>query len=100
MLWSVTDRDIDRFTLRLYADWFSGVRNSSKEPGPCLSRYINEAARGLHFSAINRSYNGFFLACKLGAANAGACVNYGLIPACYNIPENWDRGLPAKINYK
>ena len=40
------------------------------------------------------------LACKLGAANAGACVNYGLIPYCLNVPENWDKGLPNKINYK
>ena len=46
MLWSITDRDIDRFTLRLYCDWFCAKSNSSKESGPCLSRFINESARG------------------------------------------------------
>ena len=46
LLWSITDRDIDRFTLRLYADWFSAKSNSSEENGPCLSRFINESARG------------------------------------------------------
>ena len=46
LLWSVTDRDIDRFTLRLYNDWFQSPSNSSKEQGPCLSRFINESGRG------------------------------------------------------
>ncbi|CAG5105495.1 Oidioi.mRNA.OKI2018_I69.chr1.g2176.t1.cds [Oikopleura dioica] len=84
LLWSITDRDIDRYTLRLYKDWFSAVSNSSKETGPCLSRFINECSR----------------ACKLPYVNAGATVNYGLIPTCHNIPEGWDKGLPEQIDYK
>jgi hypothetical protein len=53
MLWSITDRDIDRFTLRLYCDWFSAKSNSSKESGPCLSRFINESAIGKSFLPFN-----------------------------------------------
>ncbi|CAG5100047.1 Oidioi.mRNA.OKI2018_I69.XSR.g16816.t1.cds [Oikopleura dioica] len=84
MLWDVTDRDIDRFTLRLYKDWFSAASNSSKETGPCLSRFINECSR----------------ACKLPYVVAGATVNYGLIPVCHNIPQGWEKGLPEQIDYK
>ena len=82
LLWSVTDRDIDRYTLRLYADWFSGERQSG-EPGPNLGRYIVESEK----------------ACKLGALNGGAVVNYGLLPNCIRVPQNWDAGLPKDINY-
>ncbi|CBY18978.1 unnamed protein product [Oikopleura dioica] len=84
MLWSITDRDIDRYTLRLYRDWFFAQSNSSKERGPCLSRFINESAK----------------ACKLPAVNAGACVNYGLIPICHSVPTGFEKGLPYQINYK
>ncbi|CAG5100077.1 Oidioi.mRNA.OKI2018_I69.XSR.g16831.t1.cds [Oikopleura dioica] len=84
MLWDVTDRDIDRFTLRLYKDWFSAASNSSKETGPCLSRFINECSR----------------ACKLPYVVAGATVNYGLIPICHNSPQGWDKGLPEQIDYE
>ena len=82
LLWSVTDRDIDRYTLRLYADWFSGERQSG-EPGPNLGRYIVESEK----------------ACKLGPLNGGAVVNYGLLPNCIRVPQNWDAGLPKDINY-
>ena len=82
LLWSVTDRDIDRYTLRLYADWFSGERQSG-EPGPNLGRYIVESEK----------------ACKLGPLNGGAVVNYGILPNCIRVPQNWDTGLPKDINY-
>ena len=107
LLWSITDRDIDRYTLRLYADWFSAVRqrkgmkhflsmspgqkflqilslNSQSEPGPNLSRFIKLSE----------------CACKLGPLNGGAVVHYGIIPNCINVPQNWNRGLPQNINYK
>ena len=82
LLWSVTDHDIDRYTLRLYADWFSGERQSG-EPGPNLGRYIVESEK----------------ACKLGPLNGGAVVNYGILPNCIRVPQNWDTGLPKDINY-
>ena len=46
LLWSVTDRDIDRWCLRLYADWFSGRKNSSSEVGPNLGKYIISSETG------------------------------------------------------
>ena len=82
LLWSVTDRDIDRYTLRLYADWFAGKR-SSQEPVASLARFIKKAE----------------VACKLGPLNGGAVVNYGLVPCCTKVPQNWDKGLPSSINY-
>ena len=46
LLWQVTDRDIDRWCLRLYADWFSGRKNSSSEVGPNLGKYIISSETG------------------------------------------------------
>ena len=56
----------------------------SSEAGASLARYIKSSER----------------ACKLGPLNGGAVVNYGLVPCCVRIPQNWDKGLPSVINYK
>lgn len=48
LLWSVTDRDIDRYTLRLYADWFSAKSTAKNEPGPNLAAFISSSEIGIY----------------------------------------------------